>query len=173
MGKGTGKLTPRQESLALALALGGTRARWAQEHGLSYSATKRMAATPAFRALVAELQGEIISGAIGLLVADLARSVEVLKEIRDCKASGARARVSACRVLIDRLVHLREHASYESRLAEIEAKLFPPPGASRPDGPRLETPEADERWAHAELERKIDHLAAAQRNGDVDDAAEP
>src|SRR5436190_3955601 len=106
-GPDPGDLTPKQESVALALAAGMTVGEAARRSGAGERTIKTWSATcPAFTHRVTELRAEMTSRALGRLVDGMAFAADAIRKLLTAKSESVR--LSAARAVIELGTKLRE-----------------------------------------------------------------
>jgi hypothetical protein len=111
-------MTDKPAALVI-LARGGTSEQAAQVAGVSGRTVRRWMTDPDFAAEVREARTEILSGAVGQLVAGAVEAVTVLREA--LTDDSTRNRVLAAKTLLDGVLALRESLDLEQRIAALEA----------------------------------------------------
>jgi hypothetical protein len=114
------RLTPRQETAALALARGGSVREAAEASGAGMRTVKTWTATlPGFARRVHELRAEMTGQALGQLVAAMAGAARTLHVL--CRSGQSEmVRLGAARSIIEMGTRLRESVEIEERLAVLE-----------------------------------------------------
>jgi hypothetical protein len=114
------RLTPRQETVALALARGASVREAAEASGAGMRTVKTWTGTlPAFTRRVHELRAEMTAQALGQLVAAMAGAARTLHVL--CRSGQSEmVRLSAARSIIEMGTRLRESIELEERLTLLE-----------------------------------------------------
>ena len=102
------KLTPKQESAALSLAMGGRIAEAAETAGVKPRTVKAwLASVPSFKRRIKELRSEMTSRCLGVLADNAVNAANTLAYLSG-KAKSERLRVSASVKVIELLLRTRE-----------------------------------------------------------------
>ncbi len=120
--------TRADDLLALALARGLTLAEAAAEAKVSERTAQRRLADPAFAALVIELRGRMVEGALGQLADSLAEAATTMRAL--LKGKSESVRLGAARSLFEMVLKIREQSELSDRIASLEQLLA--------DGPKRE-----------------------------------
>jgi hypothetical protein len=115
---------PKQLREALAVAVAGGRdvGEWAREAGVSRRTANRWAATPGFKARVAELRRRLTDRAIGRLTATVTAAADELARLATGAAS-EQVRLQASRAILADMISVTEFAELTRRMTEVERKL--------------------------------------------------
>jgi hypothetical protein len=114
-----GNRASRSDELLLSrLAAGETVERAARAAGLSPRTAYRRLADPQFAQRLARTRDELISNALGELVASAEDAVVTLRAL--LSASDERVRLAAAKTTLDQLLRLRETLTLSQRLAALE-----------------------------------------------------
>jgi hypothetical protein len=114
------------ELLALALAGGDSVVRWAKANEMDVRAAYRLAARPEVRARAAELRGEMIDQAVGLLSKAATTAAATIWTIASDPAEPAMVRLNAARAVLANLIAVQTHAQaaeFDRRLAVLERSI--------------------------------------------------
>ena len=110
-----------EERLLNALAAGQSVKRAAEAAGLSERTVYRRLASAVFQRRLAALRDELITAALGELVACASQAVGKLRALLD--ADDERVQLQAARALLDQALRLREAVTLEQRLAALERNV--------------------------------------------------
>jgi hypothetical protein len=117
-----GRLTPRQESAALALAGGSTEAEAAALANCSARTLRVwLASSPNFGRRIGQLRSEMTAQALGRLVASMTRAADTLDELAS-SASAETVRLGAARAVLELAIKIRESTELEERIRALEAR---------------------------------------------------
>ena len=111
----------KKSLLALALASGESPTEAAALAGVSHRTVQRRLADPAFRQLVAKLQSELMSRALGCMAKNMARAAKRLESLLDKDDPSIQLR--AARAVLGMGMQLRDSVDVDARLREVEAEL--------------------------------------------------
>ena len=113
------KLSPNQRKAFETLTTTGSVSSASKAAGVSRQTIYRWLKEPAFAGMVREQEAQTLERVSGMLVAAASHAVAVLvQEMRDADSSASRIR--AADAVLTKVLSLRELASIESRLTEIE-----------------------------------------------------
>jgi hypothetical protein len=117
-----GRLSARDEALALLLAAGTSQVDAARSAGVTPRTVRRkIKGDGVFRDRVADLRRELLATAVGRFLGLLEAAAAALREVlEDPEESGA-ARVSAARAVVDAAYKGYSELDFDARLAELEA----------------------------------------------------
>jgi hypothetical protein len=116
------RLTPRQESAAIALASGRTESEAADVCGVGSRTIRTwLAASPAFPRRIGELRAAMTSAALGRLSAAMASAADVLAELA-ASAESEQVRLGAARSVVELGLKLKESTELEARIAALEQR---------------------------------------------------
>jgi hypothetical protein len=110
------------------LATGRSLKVAAADAGISVKTADRWSVDPEVLARVSELRCRLVDAAIGKAADALCQAIEVMVECL-CEEN-PNVRLRAAEAIRDTLVRLREHASFDERLARVEANLAGIAGAA-------------------------------------------
>ena len=116
------------ESLATALAAGGSVAAWAEAHGVPCRTAYRWAAEDSLKARVRGLRQGLVTDAVGKLAEAATAAVETLRGLL-AEGQPATVRLGAARAILSALIDVQAHAELADRLARLEELA----DAQRPD----------------------------------------
>jgi transposase-like protein len=117
-----GDLAPKQELAALSLATGSTWGEAARAAGAGETTLWTWAKeVPAFKARIAELRAEIVSGALGRLIDNMTSAADTLGYLTR-KAKNEQVRLGAARALIELSLRVREATELEDRIRALEER---------------------------------------------------
>lgn len=106
-------------ALAALLAAGKKIADAARTVGVSESLVYRRLEDASFRTKISDLQGAMVAQAVGLGCEGLATGMATLRVL--CLNSKSDAvRIRAAALLMEYTIRLRDHASFEARISELE-----------------------------------------------------
>jgi hypothetical protein len=112
----------RSDELLLgALAAGSPVDQAAETAGISVRTAYRRLADPGFARRLAQARDELISSALGELVACASEAVATLRAL--LQAKDERVRLGAARSTLEQLLRLRETLTLSQRLAALERSL--------------------------------------------------
>ena len=114
------------ESLAAALAAGGSAAAWAEAQGVPRRTAYRWAAEEGVKSRVQSLRQGLVDDAVGQLAAAATAAAETLKSLLAADQP-ATVRLGAARAILGALIDVQTHADLGDRLTQLEAL------AERPD----------------------------------------
>ena len=115
-----GSLSAAQRRLIPALLTCRTVTAAAESAKVPERTAFRWLADDAFRAELAQAEGEVIAEAVRELLGLASSAVGCLRDTLDDKELPAGVRIRASALALDALLRLREWASIEKRLAELE-----------------------------------------------------
>jgi hypothetical protein len=107
------------ESLATALAAGGSAAAWAEAHGVPRRTAYRWAAEAGVKAQVRGLRQGLVADAVGKLAEAATTAVDTLKGLL-AEKQPASVRLGAARAILSALVEVQAHAELADRVAHLE-----------------------------------------------------
>ncbi len=107
------------ESLAAALAAGGSAACWAEAHGVPRRTAYRWAAEDGVKSRVQSLRQGLVGDAVGQLAAAAGSAAETLKALLT-EDQPATVRLGAARAILGALIDVQTHAELADRLARLE-----------------------------------------------------
>jgi hypothetical protein len=110
------------ESLAQAVAAGQTIKAWAAKHHQAYRTCRGWAATPEFKAAVAELRSISLDTYIGRITAAMDILADKMLEIATTSASDS-ARVAAIRGAVSDLISVTGLAEVKDAIRDHNARL--------------------------------------------------
>jgi hypothetical protein len=117
-----GRLTPKQEAVALLLASGRSEDEAAERARCgSRTIRKWLHGQPAFPRRVAALRAAMTSQALGRLTAAMSRAADTLDTLAS-SAESETVRLGAARSVIELAVRLRETVELEERVAALEQR---------------------------------------------------
>jgi hypothetical protein len=114
-------LGPKDERLALLIAMGSRRDRAAADVGVSQPTVYRRLRDPRFRARVDEIRGRLLDEAVGMLT--LAAGGAVAKLVQLLRSEDERVTLRAALGILESVVRLRENLELSERLARVEEAL--------------------------------------------------
>jgi hypothetical protein len=107
------------ESLATALAAGGSVAAWAEAHGVPCRTAYRWAAEAGVRARVRGLRQGLVTDAVGKLADAATTAVDTLRGLL-AERQPASVRLGAARAILSALVEVQAHAELADRVTHLE-----------------------------------------------------
>jgi hypothetical protein len=107
------------ESLATALAAGGSVAAWAEAHGVPCRTAYRWAAEEGLKVRVRGLRQGLVTDAVGKLAEAATAAVETLRGLL-AEGQPATVRLGAARAILSALIDVQAHAELADRLARLE-----------------------------------------------------
>jgi len=107
------------ESLAQALAVGGSVAAWAEAHGVPCRTAYRWAAEEDLKARVHGLRQGLVTNAVGKLAGAATAAVETLRGLL-AEGQPATVRLGAARAILTALIDVQTHAELADRVAHLE-----------------------------------------------------
>jgi transposase len=117
------KITPRQHAAAAALISTATIAEAATSAKVTERTLYRWLNQPEFRALVAQLEGQVIDSAVHRLVSLQGEAVDTIRNL--CRHSDNEwVQLHAARSLLNSLLKLRVQQTFEARLSELEQLAY-------------------------------------------------
>jgi hypothetical protein len=116
------------ESLAQALAAGGSVAAWAAVNGVPHRTAYRWAAEEGLKARVRGLRQGLVTDAVGRLADAATSAVDTLRGLLS-EGQPATVRLGAARAILSALIDVQSHSELADRLARLEEQA----GAQRPD----------------------------------------
>ena len=116
-------LTPRQLRILRALLTKNTVTAAAGAAGVGESTVYRALSDPAFRAALAQAEGEAVAAAGRRLAALAETALDALAGTLTDPRTPAPVKVRACEVVLANLIRYREVAQFEQRLAALEQEM--------------------------------------------------
>jgi hypothetical protein len=116
------------ESLAQALAAGGSVAAWAEAHAVPHRTAYRWAAEDGLKARVRGLRQGLVTDAVGRLADAATAAVDTLRGLL-AEGQPATVRLGAARAILSALIDVQSHSELADRLARLEEQA----GAQRSD----------------------------------------
>ena len=128
--------------LALSVAGGGSVSTWCESYEVARGTAYHWYRDDAFQRLVAEFRRRAVDRAIGKMAKNLGKAVEkIVKLVEDGESQSIQ--LSAAKSLIDKLVHVQNHAEFKDELRRLDERLAAqekrraggtrkPPSAARP-----------------------------------------
>jgi len=107
------------ESLATALAAGGSVAAWAEAHHVPHRTAYRWAAEAGVKARVRGLRQGLVTDAVGKLAGAATAAVETLRGLL-AEGQPATVRLGAARAILTALIDVQTHAELADRVAHLE-----------------------------------------------------
>ncbi len=108
--------------LALFIAAGGRVASWCESHEVARGTAYHWYRTDAFRQLVDEFRRRAVDRAIGKMAKNIGKAVEkIVKLVEDGESQAIQ--LSAAKSLIDKLVHVQNHAEMKDELRRLDDRL--------------------------------------------------
>ena len=107
------------ESLATALAVGGSVAAWAEAHGVPCRTAYRWAAEADVQARMRGLRQGLVTDAVGKLAGAATAAVETLRGLL-AEGQPASVRLGAARAILTALIDVQTHAELADRVAHLE-----------------------------------------------------
>jgi hypothetical protein len=121
--------TRAEELLLGALASGSSIEQAAQAAGVSVRTAYRRLADPDFAGRLAQARDELLTAALGELVACATEAVATLRSL--LSADDDRIRLAAAKATLEQLLRLRETLALSQRMATLERALLPRPPEHR------------------------------------------
>jgi phage terminase small subunit len=116
----TDNLTPKQRKAIEALLTTGSDSQAAQAANVSRDTIYRWLKQAEFKTALEEATAEAINNLSRSLVGLGDQAIETLRDTMEDESISPGARVSAARVVLDNILKIRELASIEQRLTELE-----------------------------------------------------
>ena len=107
------------ESLAKALAAGGSVAAWAEAHHVPHRTAYRWAAEDGLKTRVRGLRQDLVTDAVGRLADAATSAVDTLRGLL-AEGQPATVRLGAARAILSALIDVQSHSELADRLARLE-----------------------------------------------------
>jgi hypothetical protein len=121
-GRRNGRLSPRQEQVALLMASGNTEGQAAFQTGCGARTIRSwLRSSPAFSRRIADLRAQMTSAALGRLTASMCRAADTLDQLA-ASAAAETVRLGASRAILELAVKLKETVELEARISLLEQR---------------------------------------------------
>ena len=120
---GSVSLSPRQHRAILALLTQPTVAAAAMSSGVGESTIYKWLGEVAFRAALAQAEGEAVAAAGRRLAVLAETALDTVADVMADPTTPAPVRVRACEVILNNLLRYREVVTFETRLTDLEREM--------------------------------------------------
>jgi hypothetical protein len=111
-----------KSQLAVAIAKGGTAAKWASKNGVCKRTAQRWAREPEVRAAVERMRRRALDRAVGLMAGHTHWAAKQIVELGK-NASSESVRLSAARAVLSDMITVAKFGGLEDRMTEIEEHI--------------------------------------------------
>ena len=120
---GSVNLSPRQHKALRALLAQPTVAKAAVASGVGESTIYKWLGEVAFRAALAQAEGEAVAAAGRRLAVLAETALDTVADVMADPTTPAPVRVRACEVILNNLLRYREVVTFETRLTDLEREM--------------------------------------------------